>query len=355
MSEGNNNGPEIIRPRLDLRPSKRTLNNSDQTNIPTGNQDNSTDRPKLRLTPNRPPTFQPTPQEESTDTTHRPRLRLAPREKPFSQESEFTANAGGAFWNQISPEKQAVIEEPIRIIEDWLASHFEEGFVSPGVAKAETLRRAGGLEQQRDATSCTFVATGNDMRILDTQRPEYSSVALRAQVHQHLPIEESRITAQGLRVNDLRTITSSGTPYNQFEVTTVGWIRDREPGTSPEMLAVLNALGSGDVAVTSWRSTPGRAIAAGGSIGFLEHARSIVGFSKLPDNKIAIYIVDPYGRFEQWSFRDWVAAKKLNDILDNPHMDLEGIKKFAENTRLGGEMVNSIASAMVLLHKKNPI
>lgn len=80
-------------------------------------------------------------------------------------------DAGIPFWDKLSPDKQAILEGPIRKIEESIARQFPEGYVSPLVGKATDLR--GQLERQTDLTSCTYIASGNALRVLDQPRIEY--------------------------------------------------------------------------------------------------------------------------------------------------------------------------------------
>ena len=274
-----------------------------------------------------------------------PRIRLARRET-FSLTSGATS-LGQLMWDKLSPEKQALLEPPIRRVEQQLARQFPEGYVSPLVAKAASIPGIQ-LERQTDATSCTYVATANALRVLDQPKPDYSRVALKNRIEQLSGRDEDAIYSA-----DLDRIFNSGSPYDQFVLQKFEQPRLRMPQTSPEMRNFLRAFQDGKVAVAGWRLWPDAIRSAGG--GILGHARTIVGFSKGPNETIMLHVIDPYGaRQEKWSFRDWVIASNMDIHFDNPSVDMEEIRKISEFLSRKGGVMAATASYVWIIYKKKP-
>lgn len=280
-------------------------------------------------------------QEEGGSPTLRLRL---PKRDGFTVKTS-TGDLGGLIWNKLSPEKQAALEGPIRIIEQGIARQFPEGYASPLVARASSLPE-GQLERQTDTTSCTYVATANALRVLDQPKLEYSRDALKNRN------EQLQGQAQvALNAKEIENIFNSGTPYDQFALQRFEQPKLRMPQTHPEMIRFFRALQNGNIAVAGWRSSID-AIRQGG--GFVEHARTIVGFSRGPNESIILHVIDPYGaRQEKWSFRDWVVASEM-EILDNPIFSEEEIRRFAGNMGKRGGMAAAIVSYAWVIHKKQP-
>lgn len=152
---------------------------------------------------------------------------------------------------------------------------------------------------------------------------------------------------------DLKAIFASGDPHNQFELYEYERSRLRMPQTSPEMMQLFRALQSGDMAVASWRTSA--EAAARGSTGFIEHARTIAGFSRGFNNTVLLHVIDPYGaRQETWSFRDWVVASRMNMYFDNPLYSTEDIQKITDNLNRSGGVMSAVASEVMVIHKKMP-
>lgn len=256
-----------------------------------------------------------------------------------------TQDAGLPFWNKLTPEMQVVIAGPIRRTEEAIAKHFPDGYVSPFVAKANSIKDQDGLEEQHDATSCSFVSTANALRLLDSSRPEYSKdtlMNLAGSPRQLLP-------------NHLRTIFNSS-PFNQFTLETPQ-AKVRLLGNSdlpPDMLTLFEDLKRGDVAVAGWRSTPNRVVGQHGE-GNIHHARTIAGFSKGPDNTLKLHVIDPYGaRQEVWSFRDWIVAMRMDYPFDNPSYSPEEVRGWMSNLNGPTGLMRNIAEAVDVIHKKKP-
>lgn len=287
-------------------------------------------QPKIRITPR--------------TTAETPRIRLPRREANTTNSSE--RSLGQLLWNKLSPEKQAALEAPIRRIEQSIAEQFPEGYTSPLVGKLATISREQ-LERQTDATSCTYVATANALRVIDQPRPEYSRDALKRKIEQLT--EQAQVT---LNPDKVDRILNSGTPYNQFALQRFEQPRIRMPQTHPEMMQVFRALQGGDLAVASWRLTA-EPIRQGG--GFVEHARTIVGFSKGANETVSLHVIDPYGaRQEVWSFRDWVVASRMSMYFDNPFYNIEDVRKVTEVMSQKGGMMAGIASDVWVIHKRSP-
>ncbi len=259
-----------------------------------------------------------------------------------------TQDAGLPFWDKLTPEIQTVIEGPIRRTEEMIARQFPDGFVSPKVAKARTIRDQDGLEEQHDTTSCTYVATANALRLLDTSRPEYSRDALKvvAGGKETIPTPDS-----------VRGILNSGEPYNQFYLEVPHAkvrLASKSPDVSPDMDVLFNDLARGGVAVAAWRLTPTKNVSPAG-MGAIEHARTIAGFSRGPDNTLQLHIIDPYGaRQEVWSFRDWIVAMRMNYPFDNPEYTPEEVKNWMENLNSNTGLMRNIAEDVNVIHKKKP-
>lgn len=265
-----------------------------------------------------------------------------------SGESNIRENAGLPFWNRLDPERQKILEAPIRRIEEIIARQFSDGYVSPGVARVDALRKIDGLERQQDATSCTYVATANALRVLDQVRPEFTRDAVKRKVD-----SLTGTSNETLNAGTVQALFSLESPYNNFNLQQIQQSKVRLPNTSPEMSSFFRALQNGDVAVASWRMTPEGAKSEG--TGFIDHARTIVGFQKLEGDSVQLHVIDPYGaRSETWSFRDWVVASRMNVTFDNPSYDIEDVRKVAENLSKTGGTMHGVSSDIWLLHKKRP-
>ena len=285
----------------------------------------------------------------------RPRLVLRKSERPIlrltRQESHSTsATDGQRYWDQITPYKRALLEEPIREIEKWLASHYPERFKTPLIDKARNMLAAGQLEVQADPYSCTFVAAANALRVLDQPRPEYSSVAIKGKIHELMPDKEGDILESGMRVKEFRTVLKSGYPYNQFDASNPVLNKNPQPSSSYEMLELFEAIQKGDLAVAGWPSRPEKAVYGRG---FLKHQRAIVGFSTTEDKRIILVISDPYGRIESWSFRDWIAARRLYEIFNNPTFTTRDVRQYVNSIGSDGGVINAIAQEVIIV-QKNP-
>lgn len=287
-------------------------------------------QPKIRITPRA--------------TTETPRVRLSGRETNFTD--SLGGGLGQLLWNKLSPEKQAALEGPIRKIEQSIAKQFPEGYASPLVGRLATISREQ-LERQTDATSCTYVATANALRVVDKPRIEYSRDALKSRIEQLTEQTQANLSAE--RID---RIFNSGTPYSQFALQRFEQPKIRMPQVHPEMMEFFRALQGGDIAVADWRLTT-EAIRGRG--GFIDHARTIIGFSRGPNESILLHVIDPYGaRQETWSFRDWVVASRMNSTFDNPLYDVEDVRKVAEVMGQRSGIMAGIASDIWVIHKKSP-
>lgn len=276
-------------------------------------------------------------------TSEKPRLSLPRRQDSLESES---GGLGQLFWDKLSPEKQVLIEEPIRKIEQSIARQFPEGYTSPLVPRLSTIPREQ-LERQMDATSCTYVAISNALRVLDQPRPEYSRDSLKSRIEQ-----QTGQTQTTLNPERLERIFTLGSPYDQFGLRRFEQPRIRMPQTHPEMMSLFRALQNGDIAVADWRLSS-EAIRQGGA--FVEHARTVVGFSRGPNETVMLHVIDPYGaRQEVWSFRDWVVASRMNMYFDNPIYNNNDVRKVAEVMGQKGGMMAGIASEVWVIQKKEP-
>src|SRR5688572_7395840 len=140
-----------------------------------------------------------------TKPAERLKLRLIKR---VTDTEPRTTSLGQQFWELLSPEVQAAIEQPIRNIEQSVARKFPEGYSSPLVAKSASMP-IDLLEKQTDATSCTYVSTANALRILDQVKPEYSKDSLKDRIDQLTG--QPNIT---LNPSKMEAIFSSGAPYD---------------------------------------------------------------------------------------------------------------------------------------------
>lgn len=273
-----------------------------------------------------------------------PRIKLPKRETVITGTS--SGGLGELLWNKLSPEKQAILKAPIERIEQSIAKQFPEGYTSPLVSRLATISKEE-LERQTDATSCTYVATANALRVVDQPRIEYSKDALKSRIEQLT--EQTQITLSTERID---RIFNSGAPYSQFTLQRFERPKIRMPQVHPEMTQFLRALQDGDIAVADWRLTTE---AIRGSSGFIDHARTIVGFSRDPNQTILLHVIDPYGaRQEVWSFRDWVVASRMNSTFDNPLYGIEDVRKVAEVMGQTGGVMAGIASDIWVIHKKRP-
>jgi hypothetical protein len=293
--------------------------------------------------------------ESGADT---PRIKISPRESqvrmpsrinlaPTGESNRIIENAGLPFWNALSPEMQAGIEGPIRRVEESIARQFPDGYVSPTISRAKSLRDEDGLEKQHDLTSCTYVSTANALRLLDQPRPEYSRSALAAKTHELSGSPQNTIDRR-----EITAILASVQPYNQFTLREQPSPAKVRLNASPEMTEVFRNLAQGDVAVAGWRQSPTRVVGSHGE-GFIAHARTITGFSKGADNALQLHIVDPYGaRPEVWTFRDWIAAMRMNTLFDNPSYTPEEVKVWMENIDKPNGLMANIANDVIVIHKR---
>lgn len=274
-----------------------------------------------------------------------PRIKLSKRRD--SELALESRSLGQLFWDKLSPEKQMALEQPIRKIEQSIAKFFPENYDSPLIAKTASFPN-DQLERQTDVRSCTYVATANGLRILDQPREEYLRDGLKARIEQ--------LTGQiseTLNPRKLEAIFASGSPYNQFNLRKFEQPKVRMPSSHPEMMSLFRSLQNGDIAVAAWRMLP-TAIRQQG-YGHISHARTIVGFSRRPNETIVLHVIDPYGaRQEELSFRDWVVASRMNTYFDNPFYDEDSVRKVAEIMGQRNGMMGDIANDVWVIHKKQP-
>jgi len=183
---------------------------------------------------------------------------------------------------------QVVIEGSIRKTEEMIARQFSDGYSSPLISKARTVKDGDHLERQHDLTSCTLVSTANALRVLDQPRAEFSRDTLKSQAERLSGRSQPTIDRENLRQ------IFSASPYDQFSIRDLPEARVRLPNTSPEMTNLFRSLQEGNIAVAGWRKDPIRVIGSKGE-GFINHARTIVGFTKGEGNTLWLHVVDPYG------------------------------------------------------------
>lgn len=278
--------------------------------------------------------------------TEKPRIKIPSKESRVSEPSRIAKNAGLPFWNALTPEMQAVIEQPIRRIEENIAKQFPDDYVSPLVVKSGSLKDQDGLEKQHDLTSCSYVATANALRLLDRPRPEYSRKALEDKAGELFRSPPTEIYRR-----EIVSLLASTPTYDQFTLQGLPDSKVRLTA-SPEMTEVFRHIAQGDVGIAAWRQSPIRTIGAHGE-GFISHARTIAGFSKAPDNSLQLYIIDPYGaRQEIWAFRDWIAAMRMNILFDNPSYTPEEVRKWMENIDKRSGLMTNIAQDVILIHRR---
>lgn len=262
------------------------------------------------------------------------------------REVATSVSPGRLFWEKLSPEKQTILVGPLRKAEETIAQRFPDGFTSRHVENARALKDANQLEHQQNETSCTYVSTANAMRVLDKPEVAYSKQRLESTLRRIVGGDRLTIGDQ-----DIVSILKSGPPYNQFSLAETVASPVSIPGYSSEMAGFFDLLQNGAVAVGSWYKFADRVST---SAGIVEHARTIVGFSKGVHDTLFLHVIDPYGaQPETWSFRDWVVASNMT-VLDEADLGVDFVKnKVAKLTKREGTL-SEMVDNLWILQKKQP-